>query len=253
LGAEVRDVDPPELRRRGAARSRAVDLARQPAGPAGATADLARRRIVRAADYAAMGWPTPAGATVHGPWLLAPGIVEELSSRIPDVVTRYRRLRPLEPGPPTEVVRRALELPDPDLVPALIREPLALRDGRVVEAAAALPEAVQRAVDRIRAGLAIDPFAAPETGDLAAAGLGVRELAAAVRSGQLLRVADGVYLAPGVAEQARARLTGLAAPFTLSQARQAWGTSRRVAVPLMEWLDGHGITQRLPDHTRRLR
>jgi selenocysteine-specific elongation factor len=253
FGADVRDVDPPELRRRGAARSRAVELARQPAGPAGAATDLARRRIVRADDYAAMGWPTPPGATLHGSWLLAPGIVEELGSRIPDVVTRYRRLRPLEPGPPTEVVRRALELPDVDLVPVLLREPLALRDGRVVEAAAALPEAVQRAVDGVRARLALDPFAAPEAGDLAAAGLGVRELAAAVRSGQLVRVADGVYLAPGVAEQARSRLAGIAAPFTLSSARQAWGTSRRVAVPLMEWLDAHGVTQRLPDNTRRLR
>jgi selenocysteine-specific elongation factor len=123
----------------------------------------------------------------------------------------------------------------------------------VVEAAAALPEAVQRAVDGIRARLALDPFAAPEAGDLAAAGLGVRELAAAVRSGQLVRVADGVYLAPGVAEQARSRLAGIAAPFTLSSARQAWGTSRRVAVPLMEWLDAQGVTSRLPDNTRRLR
>ena len=42
-------------------------------------------------------------------------------------------------------------------------------------------------------------------------------------------------------------------PFTLSQARQAWGTSRRVAVPLAEWLDAQGITVRLPDNTRRLR
>jgi selenocysteine-specific elongation factor len=253
FGADVRDVDPPELRRRGAARSRAAELARQPAGSAGAAADLARRRIVRADDYAAMGWPTPPGATLHGPWLLAPGIVEELGSRIPEVVTRYRRLRPLEPGPPTQVVRRALELPDADLVPILLREPLALRDGRVVEAAAALPADVQQAVDRIRERLAVDPFAAPEVADLAGAGLGVRELAAAVRSGQLVRIADGVYLAPGVAEQARSRLAGLTAPFTLSQARQAWETSRRVAVPLMEWLDTLGVTQRLADNTRRLR
>jgi selenocysteine-specific elongation factor len=185
--------------------------------------------------------------------LLAPGIVAELGGRIPAVVTRYRQLRPLEPGPPTEVVRRALDLPDVELVPALIREPLVLRDGRVVEAVAALPDAVQQAVDGIRARLAVDPFAAPEAGDLAAAGLGVRELAAAVRSGQLLRVADGVYLAPGVVEQARSRLTGVAAPFTVSAARQAWSTSRRVAVPLMEWLDARGITERLPDNTRRLR
>jgi selenocysteine-specific elongation factor len=112
---------------------------------------------------------------------------------------------------------------------------------------------VQRAVDGIRARLADEPFAAPEAGDLVAAGLGTRELAAAVRAEQLVRIADGVYLAPGVVEVARARLAGLPSPFTLSEARQAWGTSRRVAVPLAEWLDARGITVRLPDNTRRLR
>jgi selenocysteine-specific elongation factor len=138
-------------------------------------------------------------------------------------------------------------------VPALVRPPLALRDGRVVVAAAGLPPSVQRAVDAIRARLAADPFAAPEANDLTAAGLGPRELAAAVRDGQLLRIADGVYLAPGVEAEARARLAALPPPFTLSQARQAWGTSRRVAVPLAEWLDARGVTERLPDASRRLR
>jgi selenocysteine-specific elongation factor len=253
VGADVRDVDPPELRRRGAARLRAAELAAQPEGAAGAGADLARRRIVRAEDFAAMGWPVPGGATVHGPWLLAAGLADELAARVPDVVTRYRRLRPLEPGPPAEVVRRALELPDAELVSALVRTPLELREGRVVDGTAALPPEVQRAVDAVRARLAEDPFAAPEAPDLLAAGLGTRELGAAVRSGQLVRIADAVYLAPGIAEIARARLVGIAQPFTLSQARQVWGTSRRVAVPLAEWLDAHDVTVRLPDNTRRLR
>jgi selenocysteine-specific elongation factor len=253
LGADVRDVDPPELRRRGAARQRAAALAAQPEGTAGAAADLARRRVVRADDFATMGWPVPPGAEVHGPWLLAAGLAEELAARMPDVVTRYRRLRPLEAGPPVEVVRRALELPDADLVGAVVRSPLVLREGRVVDGTAGLPPDVQRAVDVIRARLADDPFAAPEAPDLVAGGLGVRELAAAVRSGQLVRIADGVYLAPTVAGEARNRLATLPQPFTLSQARQAWGTSRRVAVPLAEWLDAQGITARLPDNTRRLR
>jgi selenocysteine-specific elongation factor len=253
LGADVRDVDPPELRRRGAARQRAAELDAQPVGAAGAAADLARRRIVRSGDFAAMGWPVPAGATVHGPWLMAAGLADELASRVPDVVTRYRRLRPLEAGPPVEVVRRALELPDAELVGAVVRPPLGLRDGRVVESTAALPPDVQRAVDGVLARLADDPFAAPEAPDLTAAGLGGRELAAAVRSGQLVRIADGVVLAPGVAEEARKRLAAIPQPFTLSQARQAWGTSRRVAVPLAEWLDAQGVTVRLPDNTRRLR
>jgi selenocysteine-specific elongation factor len=150
------------------------------------------------------------------------------------------------------VVRRALDLPAAELVAVAVRPPLALRDGRVVAAAAALPEPVQRAVDGVRARLATDPFAAPEANDLIAAGLGPRELAAAVRDGQLVRIAEGVYLAPGVEQEARARLTALPQPFTLSQARQAWGTSRRVAVPLAEWLDVRGTTVRLPDNTRRL-
>ncbi|SHN51989.1 selenocysteine-specific translation elongation factor SelB [Geodermatophilus obscurus] len=253
LGAGVRDVDPPELRRRGAARRRAEELAARPAGTAGAAAELARRRFVRAADFAAMGWPVPEEATAVGPWLLAPGLVDELAAALPGIVARYRQLRPLEAGPPVAVARRALELPDDELVPAVVRPPLALRAGRVVVAAAGLPAEVQQAVDGIRARLAADPFAAPDAEELRAAGLGPRELAAAVRDGQLVKIADGVHLAPGFEAQARARLAGVPAPFTLSQARAAWGTSRRVAVPLMEWLDARGVTERLPDNTRRLR
>ncbi|WP_448613526.1 selenocysteine-specific translation elongation factor [Modestobacter sp. URMC 112] len=253
LGADVRDVDPPELRRRGAARHRAAELAEQPPGAAGALADLARRRVVRRADFVAMGWPVPAEAPAVGPWLVAPGLLTELARRVPGLVAAHRQQHPLEPGPPAEAVRRELGLPDAELLAVVVRPPLSLRDGRVVAGGAGLPPAVQRAVDGVRARLAADPFAAPEAGDLVAAGLGPRELGAAVRDEQLVRIADGVYLAPGVEEAARARLATLPQPFTLSQARQAWGTSRRVAVPLAEWLDARGVTVRLPDNTRRLR
>jgi selenocysteine-specific elongation factor len=253
LGADVRDVDPPELRRRGAARTRAAELAGQPPGTAGARADLVRRRVVRRADFLAMGWPVPPEATVAGPWLLAPGLVDELAARVLPLVAGYRNRLPLEPGPPVEWVRRELELPDADLVAGVVRPPLALRGGRVVAAGAGLPPAVQRAVDDVRARLAQTPFAAPEAGELVAAGLGPRELAAAVRDEQLVRIADGVFLAPGIEAEARARLAAVPQPFTLSQARTAWGTSRRVAVPLAEWLDARGVTERLPDNTRRLR
>ncbi len=253
LGADVRDVAPPELHRRGAARQRAADLAEQDTGPAGATADLVRRRVMRADDFTAMGWPVPDDAVRAGPWLLAPGLVETLARRVPGLVAAHRQAYPLEPGPPVAVVRRELDLPDDDLVRLAVRPPLALREGRVVVAAAGLPAAVQRAVDGIRARLAGDPFAAPDAEQLRAAGLGPRELAAAVRDGQLVRVGEGVYLAPGVEQVARERLAGVPQPFTVSQARSAWGTSRRVAVPLMEWLDARGVTQRLPDASRRLR
>jgi selenocysteine-specific elongation factor len=47
-------------------------------------------------------------------------------------------------------------------------------------------------------------------------------------------------------------LTGLPQPFTLSAARQALATTRRVAVPLLEHLDGRGWTRRVDTATREV-
>jgi selenocysteine-specific elongation factor len=47
-------------------------------------------------------------------------------------------------------------------------------------------------------------------------------------------------------------LAGLGPEFTLSSARQALRTSRRVAVPLLELLARLGHTQRTPDGNHRL-
>nr|MDQ2959043.1 SelB C-terminal domain-containing protein [Actinomycetota bacterium] len=94
------------------------------------------------------------------------------------------------------------------------------------------------------------PFDAPERDELAELGLGVRELAAAAKAGQLLRLAPDLVVAPDAAERATVLLAALAQPFTLSQARQALGTTRRIAVPLLEHLDRLGATVRI-DPTRR--
>ena len=70
-----------------------------------------------------------------------------------------------------------------------------------------------------------------------------------MRSGALLRVADGVVLLPGADERAVEVLAGLGPEFTLSAARQALGTTRRVAVPLLELLARTGRTARTPTAT----
>jgi selenocysteine-specific elongation factor len=105
---------------------------------------------------------------------------------------------------------------------------------------------------QLRADLELAPFAAPEAGRLAELGLGPRQLASLVRAGELMRVTDGVVLLPGADERAVAVLAGLGPAFTLSEARQALGTSRRVAVPLLELLARTGRTVRTPDGTHRL-
>ena len=119
--------------------------------------------------------------------------------------------------------------------------------------APALPPRVASAVEAVLAGLADDPFAAPDGERLRELGLDARALAAAARAGLLLRVAELVVLAPGADKEAARALGELPQPFTTSQARQALGTSRRVAIPLLEYLDRARVTERLPGDLRRLR
>ena len=77
--------------------------------------------------------------------------------------------------------------------------------------------------------------------------------AAAAAAGRLLRLRAGeieVVLLPDGPARAMRVLAGLPAPFTLSQARQALGTTRRVAVPLLEHLDSRRRTRRVDPTTR---
>jgi selenocysteine-specific elongation factor len=116
-----------------------------------------------------------------------------------------------------------------------------------------VPEPLMRAVRAIRSDLAGEPFRAPEAGRLQELGLDARAIAAAARAGLLLRISEQVVLAPGADADAAAALATLPQPFTTAEARKALGTTRRVAIPLLEFLDRARITERLPDDRRRLR
>ncbi|MFJ8579690.1 selenocysteine-specific translation elongation factor [Micromonospora sp. NPDC093277] len=250
-GVTVLDVDPPPLRRRGAAAVRAAVLAGL-AGRPDLAGELHRRRLVRAGELTRMGVPVTADP-VAGDWLADPAHWRGLGVRLGEEVARYGREHPLEPGVPVEVLRRRLDLPDRALVAALLRPPLRLHAGRVTAAAAdALPAPVARAVERVRAEYADRLFQAPEAHHLADLGLGPREIGAAVRAGALLRLAENVVLLPAALDDAARVLARLPQPFTLSAARQALNTTRRVAVPLLELLDRRGATRRLPDDAREV-
>jgi selenocysteine-specific elongation factor len=248
-GASVLDVRPPALRRRGAARERAARLA---AAVPDAAFLLSTHRLLRAGDLLAMGH-APEGAAVCGDWHADPAYWSRLGERLAEEVRRHAAEHPLEPGLPLEAARHQLGLPDRRLVAALVRPPLAVTDGRIVSGPSELPVPVALAVERLGAELSGRPFLAPEAGRLAELGLGPRELAAAVRAGGLLRVADGIVLLPGADARAVELLARLPQPFTVSQARQALDTSRRVAVPLLEHLDRKGFTERVDEVHRRCR
>ena len=65
----------------------------------------------------------------------------------------------------------------------------------------------------------------------------------------MLRLDKGVVLLPSAPREALEVVSTLEQPFTLSEARQALGTTRRVAIPLFEHLDATGAT-RLVDGKR---
>ncbi|MFF5055060.1 selenocysteine-specific translation elongation factor [Micromonospora sp. NPDC000663] len=248
-GVRVLDVAPPPLARRGAAAARAQALAGLDGRP-DLAGELRRRRLVRAGALIRMGVPVHA-APVAGDWLADPEHWRRLGEQVTEEVARHAREHPLEPGMPVDALRQRLALPDRALVEALVRPPLRIHAGRVGAASAdVLPEPVARAVQRVRAEYGDRPFRAPEADRLVDLGLGPREIGAAVRAGALLRLADNVVLLPDALDGAVRVLAGLPQPFTLSAARQALDTTRRVAVPLLELLDRRGATRRLPDDAR---
>ena len=289
-GLTVLDVAPPPLRRRGAAARRGDVLAAMTGVPDAAD-ELRRRGHVRRADLVAMGVPAPDLDTLRAPGaggvVLDPDLATALGVRLAEAVAAHDVADPVDPGLPVEAARRALGLPDARLVEVVLRHgagdatdkhgagdtsdehsaggasdthgaggataALTLRDGRIAAAVASgLPPAVQKALDELRTDLDREPFHAPEAARLAELGLGPRQLASLIRSGALLRVADGVVLLPGADDRAVRVLAELGPEFTLSAARQALNTTRRVAVPLLELLARTGRAVRTPDRGHRL-
>lgn len=246
-GVRVYDVRPPPLRRRGAAKARATELA---AGLPDTAALLRWHGLLRRSELTTMGG-TPSGEPVTGEWLADPAHWASLREQLATVAADHARAHPLDGGMPVAAAQRALDLPAPELVSALVRPPLRLSDGRVRISDAA-PEPVRRAVDLIAAELATRPFRAPDAEWLAAHGVRREVLAAAVRARLLLRLADGVVLLPSAPDAAAERLATLPQPFTASDARRALDTSRRVVIPLLEHLDATGATRRIDDVRREM-
>ena len=269
-GATVLDPFPPPLARRGAGAAAVRELGAWPDTPS--AADLLRRhKLLRAPQLAAGGPPTgrlrsrgtgsPTPSTGPGCAPSCPGSSPPSAPGTPSLPA----CPPRRPGPRSAC--RAATWSPPwrrtgwsstartcGFSPNRRRKP-GERPGGPPPASRPtcrqLPPKIAGAVQAVLDGLEDDPFAAPDTERLRALGLDARALAAAARVGLLLRVADLVVLAPGADKAAAERLAGLEQPFTTSQARQALGTSRRVAIPLLEYLDRTRVTERLPGDLRR--
>jgi selenocysteine-specific elongation factor len=204
-------------------------------------------------DPLALGLPVDAARATLG--LPDRGLVEALAARRADagpdqlVEVRGGYLRPERP-------QAAGQQGQPERPPAGER---AGPDTQAAEAATApaavadLPGPVAAAIRTLLADLAAAPFSAPDSERLRQLGLDTRAIAAAERAGLLRRLPGNVVLPADAASRAERILAGLPQPFTTSAARQALSSSRRVVIPLLEWLDRERITRRLPDDRRTIR
>jgi len=273
-GVHVLDPLPPALRRRGAAVDRAKALAALTGEP-DLVSELERREVVDVDTLRRIGvpvpppaaaqssaCPSPAGAATTAPasrlsavsagrWLVSADRAERAARQMVAEVERHGRARPLDPGLPLTVLAERTGLTSPELVAALVREPLRLVDGRVLARSGdVLPAELEAALAALARELTASPFAAPTADRLRELGLDQKRVAAAAKAGRLLRVAPAIVLLPGADLLAVQELAELSAPFTASEARSRLGTSRRVVLPLLEHLDRVGLTRRLPDDRR---
>ena len=245
-GFEVVDMHPAALSRRGAAKKRAAELeALEPTNP---SEWLKRCGYASRDDLLRDGFSVeekPAGVIVFREWWIAARQVTAWKNALVEAVETHAAANPLSPGLTKAAAMDALNLSEPALLGlAVAAAKLESVDGvlRVPGKTVDLGPA-ERAVAELEQRLRAEPFAAPEAADLKEWGLGPKELAAAERAGRLLRLAKGVVLLPSAPREALSVVTQLEQPFTLSAARQARGTTRRVAIPLLEHLDATGATR----------
>lgn len=275
-GVQVIDVYPPELNRRGAARRRAEELALlADASPSDATTTAAASAspftdptgYIQRVGYVPVVQLQRAGFTVGDPaappqgviafrqWWIAARQITRWKNQLLVALEKHAQDNPLAAGMPRKAAMDALDVQEDALLGIVIAaakvEPadgLLRLPGHKVDLGAA-----EASVAKLETWLADDPFAAPEADELQELRLGAKQLAAAEKAGRLLRLGQGIVLLPGAPEEAKKRIAQLEQPFTLSAARKALGTTRRVAIPLLEYLDEQGITRRLDGGLRELR
>lgn len=155
-------------------------------------------------------------------------------SELPRICDRWAADHPLTPGMPRTAAVQRLRLPENEVLDVLVEQlPSLTSDGDGIHGPAAiatLRRSVRASLNGLVRRLAKHPFEAPDASELAVGALSERYLAVAVKNGELVRIAPGIYLLPDAVEEVVRRLRTLPQPFTTSAARRVLETTRRVAV-----------------------
>lgn len=196
----------------------------------------------------------PLGAAV-----VHPAAAADWSAAALDGLRAHHAAHPLEPAAPKDVALRAVMAAGcpPDLAGPLIDA--FTRLGRIVaegpgvrapDHAVTLDPAQAAARDALLAALRAAPFAPPRLSEaVEATGVPEAVVRQLEREGAVVRLGPDLVLAAEAIPAAADHLRGTfgTQAFTAAQAKDAWGTTRKYAVPLLEELDRRALTRRAGD------
>ena len=226
---------------------------------------VADRGAVRASEVMVLSGAAPEEAVRRGAipldgWLTSPDLVEGAGADLTGRLDAYHREHPLRPGLEVSDVRLVLaehsdRFADSVLADALIahlvRGGVVIRDGTMVRlathrASTAGREDADRLVEVVRRG---EPTP-PSVKELVAQGFDPELMKAVCADGRLVRVSPEVVISPAFLARAEAILREHGGPpgMTVSGFREALGTSRRYALPILEFFDSRGLTRRQGDY-----
>ena len=262
-GGVVLDVDPPDRPRLAAAR-------RLDGREHAARADLppllvSERGAVLASDVAILTGTRPSGidgAERAGAWWVARRVFDQVGGALDAELAAFHENHPLDEGLDLPAARailvhglqvagapREVSLADA-LLSALSESGRVLREGSTVRLAshtASLAGREEEASRLVRAVADAEPTP-PTLQELTSAGFAPEVIDAATRAGMLVRVSGDLVMTPGLVAHAEAVVRGSGSNgITVSAFREALGTSRKYALPLLEHLDQRKITLRRGD------
>jgi selenocysteine-specific elongation factor len=193
-------------------------------------------------------------------WLASPELVEEVGGRLVEHLGQYHRAHPLRPGVEVGEARALLaeasgRFSDPGLADALISH-LAngggvVREGTTVRLATHRASTVGRQdADRLVEAVVSAEPTPPSVKELIARGFGPELIQATCSDGRLVRISPDVVVSPALLARAEAIVRGSSDPqgITVSQFREALATSRKYALPILEYFDSRGVTRRQGDY-----
>jgi selenocysteine-specific elongation factor len=203
------------------------------------------------------------GGVRIGEWLMTDEVRAAVEAAVTSALAGHHSEHPLEPGAELASIRRVTlhtlrssgasmnaELADA-MISSLCERGLTVRDGATIRLTTHRVALGERSadIDRLLAAISGKDEATPPTlKELVAEGIERDVIEAAARAGVVVQISPELVVTTFLADRAEAvvRRAGNEG-ITVSSFREALGTTRKYAVPMLEWMDRRGITKREGD------